>query len=270
MPRPIVFLSDFGLDDEFVGVCHGVIARIAPEAKVIDLNHSVPRHDVVLAAVLLADTVRYMPDDAVFLAIVDPGVGTDRREVAVLAGSGAFLVGPDNGLLSLAWERLGGLLTAVEIASPEITLEPQSHTFHGRDVFAPAAAHLANGTSLGVLGPGVDPESLIRVRLADPVVGPATIRAEVIAVDRFGNVELNARESHVRAAGLEGSDRLRIRTVTVEVTVRWAAAYGGLDEGEHGVMFDSRGWLAIVLNGANAAEALGLSVGDPVTVLGVG
>ena len=270
MPRPIVFLSDFGLDDEFVGVCHGVIARLAPEATVIDLTHSIPRHDVVLGAVLLADTLRYMPDDAVFVAVVDPGVGTERREIAVRAASGALLVGPDNGLLSVAWSRLGGPEAAVAITSPEVTLEPRSHTFHGRDVFAPAAAHLANGASLDALGPALDPESLVRIRLAEPVVGPATVRAEVLSLDRFGNVELNARESHVRSAGLAGAERLGLRTAGRSVTVRWATAYGGLDEGEYGIMFDSRGWLAVVLNGANAGEALALSVGDPVSVVGVG
>src|SRR5262245_26682420 len=184
MARPIAFLSDFGLDDEFVGVCHGVIARISPETRVIDVTHAVPRHDVVLGAVLLADTARYMPEDAVVLAVVDPGVGTDRREIAVRTSTGALLVGPDNGLLSLVWNRLGGPGAAALIASPDVTLEPRSHTFHGRDVFAPAAAHLSMGAALESLGPLLDLESLVRIQLAEPVIGPASIRAEVLAVDR--------------------------------------------------------------------------------------
>jgi hypothetical protein len=270
MARPIAFLSDFGLEDEFVGVCHGVIARISPETRIIDVTHAVPRHDVVLGAVLLADTAGYMPEDAVLLAVVDPGVGTDRREIVVRTARGALLVGPDNGVLSLAWDRLGGPDAAAQIASSDVTLEPRSNTFHGRDVFAPAAAHLSLGESLESLGPLLEPGSLVRIRLAEPVIGPASIRAEVLAVDRFGNVELNAREAHLRAAGLEGGDVVRIATAETTETVRWADAYGGLDEGEVGVTLDSRGWLAIVLNGANASERLGLSVGDAVQVLGIG
>jgi S-adenosylmethionine hydrolase len=270
MARPIAFLSDFGLDDEFVGVCHGVIARISPETRVIDVTHAIPRHDVVLGAVLLADTASYMPEEAVHLAVVDPGVGTDRREIAVRTARGALLVGPDNGLLSLAWDRLGGPEAAARITSPDVTLEPRSHTFHGRDVFAPAAAHLALGDALEALGPALEIESLVRIRLAEPVIGPASINAEVLAVDRFGNVELNVRQAHVRAAGLEGADAVRIATASGVETVRWAHAYGGLDEGEVGVMFDSRGWMALVLNGASAAERLELSVGDAVQVRGIG
>ena len=144
MSRPIVFLTDYGRSDAFVGICHGVMARIAPDARVIDLTHAVPRQDVLRGAVELARAVPYMPADAVYVAVVDPGVGSDRRAVAVAAGA-SLLVGPDNGVLSLAWDALGGVTEAVEIASPAVVLAPVSRTFHGRDIFAPAAAHLAAG-----------------------------------------------------------------------------------------------------------------------------
>ena len=156
--RPIVFISDFGLDDEFVGVCHGVIARISPHSRMIDLTHGVPPGDVRRAALILADAVRYMPEESVYLAVVDPGVGTARRAVAVEASGGAILVGPDNGVLSLAWDRLGGAARAVLIASPDVVLPTPSRTFHGRDVFAPAAAHVAAWRPLQDVGPPVDPD----------------------------------------------------------------------------------------------------------------
>src|SRR6266511_4683271 len=135
----ITFLSDYGLEDHFVGVCHGVIARIAPNARVIDLAHGIPPQDVLRGAMVLAGAAPFMPEDAVYLGVVDPDVGGPRGAVAVRAASGALLVGPDNGLLSLAWEALGGAEAAVEIAAPDVLLEPVSATFHGRDVFAPAA-----------------------------------------------------------------------------------------------------------------------------------
>jgi S-adenosylmethionine hydrolase len=149
--RPIVFLTDYGLGDEFVGVCHGVMERIAPDVTVIDLTHAIPREDVVQGALTLGRAVRFMPDDAVYLAVVDPGVGSDRRAIGVACASGAVLVGPDNGLLSMAWDELGGARLAAEITSSAVRLEPMSETFHGRDIFAPAAAHLARGMALDEL-----------------------------------------------------------------------------------------------------------------------
>ncbi len=156
MTRPIVFLTDYGLSDEFVGICHGVIARISPGTRIIDLTHAIPRQDVMSGALTLGRATRYMPADAVYLAVVDPGVGSDRRSIALRAASGALLVGPDNGVLSLAWDALGGTDTVVEVTAPDVVLHPVSKTFHGRDVFAPAAAHLSAGMPLEGLGPAVD------------------------------------------------------------------------------------------------------------------
>ena len=210
--RPIVFISDFGLDDEFVGICHGVIARIAPESRVIDLTHGVPGQDVVRAALLLAESLPYVPQDAVFLAVVDPGVGTDRRAVAVRTRQGAVLAGPDNGVLSQAWSRLGGAVEAVEITSPEVILPGGSHTFHGRDVFAPAAALLAGGMELGALGPSVEIESLARVEALEPEVHPGRLHAQVLGIDRFGNVQLTIRADHLEQAELADATVVQVRT----------------------------------------------------------
>ena len=266
MARPIVFLSDYGLEDEFVGICHGVIARIAPDSRVIDLAHSVPPGDVVRGAVLLAQSVDYMPEDAVVLAVVDPGVGTNRRAVAVRAVSGRVFVGPDNGLLSLAWERLGGAAEAAEIRSPDVVLEPTSATFHGREVFAPAAAHLSNGRALGGLGPPAEPATLVCVEIAQPRVRDGEVRCEVLAVDRFGNVQLSAGPQHLARAGLRDVDELLVQVDRTETLVRRASTFAELEEGAFGLIVDSRGWLAVVRTAGSAADALAAREGHSVVV----
>ncbi len=259
-PRPIVFLSDYALDDEFVGVCRGVIARIAPDASVIDLTHHVPRQDVLRGAVVLSRAVPFMPERAVYLAIVDPGVGSARRAVAVEAGSGADLVGPDNGLLSMAWEALGGAGRAVEITSERVLLSPVSRTFQGRDVFAPAAAHLAAGRPLDELGPPVAVSEMVRVSLPRPSVARERIECLVTGVDAFGNAQLNVRASDLEAAGLARVFR------TGHHSVRVVGTFGEAPEGECVAVEDSQGYVALAVNRGSAAEALGLRVGDELTL----
>jgi S-adenosylmethionine hydrolase len=191
MPRPISFLSDYGHRDEFVGVCHGVIAGIAPEARVIDITHGIVRHAVRQGAVVLANALPFMPA-GVHLAIVDPGVGSARRPVAVRLGDGdRIMVGPDNGLLSLACAQLGGAREAVELTTSPMRLEPVTATFHGRDLFAPVAAHLAVGASLPEAGEPIDPASLTRIELPEARIYPERIVAHVLYVDGFGNLALN-------------------------------------------------------------------------------
>jgi S-adenosyl-L-methionine hydrolase (adenosine-forming) len=263
MSRPIVFLTDYGRSDAFVGICHGVMAQIAPDARVIDLSHSVPRQNVLRGAVELSRAVPYMPTDAVYVAVVDPGVGSNRRAVAVAAGS-TLLVGPDNGMLSLAWDALGGVTDAVEIRSPDVILAPVSRTFHGRDVFAPAAAHLAAGTRLGDLGPALDVASLERLDVPGPMVAAGAVGARVTATDGFGNVQLNATELDLDAAGVaEG----RVLVVNGRRLPR-AGTFAELPEREPGLIIDSDGHLAIVVNRGNAALMLGLAAGDVVVVEG--
>ena len=187
MTRPIVFLSDYGRSDSFVGICHGIMTRIAADVRIVDLTHSVPRQDVLRGAVELARAIAYMPADGVYVAVVDPGVGSDRRAVAAAAGS-SLLVGPDNGLLSLAWEVLGRVDAAVEIESEAVVLAPVSRTFHGRDIFAPAAAHLAAGMLLEDLGPAVDVATLedLEARVAALEASQADYRAVLAAVNALG------------------------------------------------------------------------------------
>lgn len=262
MSRPIVFLTDYGLADGFVGVCHGVIARIAPEARVIDLTHEVPRQDVLQGAVVLGRATRYMPDDAVYLAVVDPGVGTERRPVAIRTRSGALLVGPDNGLLSMAWAELGGVELAVEISSDDVTLRPVSRTFHGRDVFAPAAAHLASGLEIEDVGPPVPARHLHVLDLPGPMVTPGMVGARVVGVDAFGNVQLNATPAELEAAGIGPTLAIGTRDVPR------VAAFADVPAGACAAIIDSDGFVALVVNRGSAAHLLGLSVGDAV-LLGV-
>jgi S-adenosylmethionine hydrolase len=261
--RPIVFVTDYGRSDAFVGICHGVMARIAPEARVIDLTHAVPRQDVLRGAVELARAVPYMPPDAVYVAVVDPGVGSDRRAVAVAAGA-SFLVGPDNGVLSLAWDALGGIAEAVVIESADVVLAPVSRTFHGRDVFAPAAAHLAAGRGVADLGPPVDPVSLVRLDVPGPMVARGAVGARVTATDGFGNVQLNATELDLEAAGVADG---RVLVVNGRRLPR-AGTFAELPEREPGLIVDSDGHLSIVINKGSAATMLGLAAGDAVVVEG--
>jgi|FLYN01.1.fsa_nt_gi S-adenosylmethionine hydrolase len=255
--RPIVFLTDYGLQDEFVGTCHAVMARIAPEARVIDLTHGIGRGDVLRGALVLARSVPYLPPDAVVVAVVDPGVGSARRAVAVEAG-GLVLVGPDNGLLSLAWEAAGGAARAVEISREEILLRPLSRTFHGRDVFAPAAAHLAAGRPLGDLGPLLDPRRLVRLKAPSARVEPGRVTCTVTGVDRFGNVQLSATLRDLGAAGL--GERLAFGSHVLPLVGTFSEAPpGGL-----AALEDSQGSVALIVDGGSAAEVTGLRPGDPV------
>jgi S-adenosyl-L-methionine hydrolase (adenosine-forming) len=258
--RPIVFLTDYGLADEFVGVCHGVIARIAPDAHVIDLTHHVARQDVLQGAVVLGRATRFMPNDAVYLGIVDPGVGSERRPVAVEAASGAVLVGPDNGLLSMAWQELGGAERAVEIAAEEVVLQPVSRTFHGRDVFAPAAAHVAAGLALEDLGRAVAVDSLHALELPGPMVTPGVVGARVVGVDGFGNVQLNVTPADLEAAGLGPSLTLGTREVPR------VATFEEVPRGVLAAIVDSQGYVALVVNRGSAASLLGLAAGDAVVL----
>lgn len=270
MTRPILFLSDFGLDDEYVGLCHAVIARVAPDAKVIDLHHGVPPHDVVTGARTLAQAVSYGPEDAVFLAVVDPGVGTRRRGVALQAG-GVLLVGPDNGVLMEAASALGGVSAGVELEAGRVVSWPVSDSFHGRDVFAPAAARLAAGAELGEVGQAIEPDTLTQAGLfSGPEIEQQRISGVVvIGVDRFGNVRLGARSEDLEAAGLE-ADELVLLAGGTPVPVRRARTYGELEPATVGLLVDSVGWLAVVRNGASAADHLGLRPGDEVALQAAG
>lgn len=258
MTRPIVFLTDYGLGDEFVGVCLGVMTRIAPAARVIDLTHSIARQDVLQGAVTLSRAVRFMPEDAVYLGVVDPGVGSARRPMAVEAASGALLVGPDNGLLSMAWAAMGGAVRAALISSERVVLEPVSKTFHGRDVFAPAAAHLAAGLPLTEVGPELDPGSLEIIDLPGPMITPGAVGARVTAVDGFGNVQLNATPEELESAGIGE------RVIVGDRILPRVPAFADVPHGGPAVIVDSQGFVALVVNHGSASSLFGLVPGSTV------
>lgn len=263
--RTICFLSDFGLVDDFVGTCKGVISTIAPGATVIDLTHSVPGFGIEAGAEILDHATRYMPPDTVFLAVVDPGVGTARREIALQTATGAFLVGPDNGLLAPAAESLGGVAQAIHLTNPDYRIHPVSSTFHGRDVFAPAAAHLAAGADISKLGESVSLDSLATLPVQD-VEHPPTgeMGAHIISIDRFGNARLSIRQD---GSGLQYGDTLRLDAEDGTMSVRYVETFGAAQAGELILVPDSHWRLSVCVNKGNAAQALALKVGGRVRLI---
>ncbi|MFM8014756.1 MAG: S-adenosyl-l-methionine hydroxide adenosyltransferase family protein [Actinomycetota bacterium] len=260
----ISFLSDYGLRDEFVGIVKGVIADIAPHARVIDLTHEVPPFDVRAGSLALARCISYVPSGIV-LAVVDPGVGTARRGVAVSVGEGrGVLIGPDNGLLSMGTALAGGADSAVVLNNPQYHLEAPGATFAGRDIFAPAAAHLCNGVPLAELGDAVDPNLLLPgVVPLSRTEGDETI-AEVTWIDRYGNCQLNVGPDDVAALG----NRLSVvlTSPTGERSTRAANVVRNFSEigGGIGLVVDSFGMLAICVDRGSATDELSLAVGDAV------
>jgi S-adenosylmethionine hydrolase len=262
----ITFLSDYGLDDDFVGICHGVIATICPQARVIDLTHGVPRHDVRAGAVLLRGAVSYLPI-GVHLAVVDPDVGAERRAIAVRTGDGRMLVGPDNGLLSLAAHAAGGVTEAVDIAHSTFRLEPVSATFHGRDIFAPVAARLAAGAQLAEAGDPCDPAELVWLELPRPVRGERMLLAHAIYIDRFGNVQLNVDHEDLADSGLKLGRQVELELRSGETRrVQFARTFADVTAGELLLYEDAYRKLAVALSHGNAASALGLSVDDELRI----
>src|SRR5690349_20819009 len=262
--RTITFLSDYGLADEFVGVVHGVIAGICPDARVIDLGHGVPRQDVQAGALALARALPYVPA-GVHLAVVDPEVGARRRAVALrTAQEDRLLVGPDNGLLIPAAERFGGVVEAVEVSTSPWRLEPVSATFHGRDVFAPVAARLACGAPLAAGGEPVDPEELVALERTEARLEEDALVAHVVASDAFGNAILDAAGDDLLASGLRLGDAVAARAGGRRVRGVVARTFSDVALGGLIVYEDAGGALAVAVNGGDAAALLGLRAGDEV------
>ena len=263
-PPVVSFLSDYGLTDEFVGVCKAVILRAAPSARIIDVTHGIPPFDVRAGALALARAVQYLPPGVV-LAVVDPGVGSDRRAVAVEVETG-FLVGPDNGLLAPAVAMLGGATRAVSLTNPEYQLEAPGATFAGRDVFAPAAGYLAAGTPLEALGELVDPMALVPGMVPLPRDEGGRAAGEVLWVDRYGNAQLNIDPGDLAALGVEPGGALEIQCGNDRRTGRWVGSYAEAGPFELAVVVDSYGLVSITRDRRAAAEELGLQPGSAVTL----
>jgi S-adenosyl-L-methionine hydrolase (adenosine-forming) len=257
----ITFLTDYGLSDDFVGVCHAVMAGVCAEARVIDLGHGVPRGDVSAGALILASALPYLPI-GVHLAVVDPGVGSDRRAVAASTADGRLLVGPDNGLLSLCFAAAGGVVEAVDIGRSPFALHPVSATFHGRDIFAPVAARLAAGdVALSGVGEPTDAAGLVRLELSRARLEDAVLIAHAVYVDRFGNVTLDASRDEVPWSGRPGT-RLAVSLRGESWPGVAGRTFADVPAGELLVYEDSYGRLAVAVNQGSAADRLGVSVGD--------
>lgn len=260
MPDWISFTTDYGLDDGFVASCVGVIASIAPGARLIHITHLVPPRDIRRGSLVLAQTAPYLPP-AIHLAVVDPGVGTPRRPIVIVTPGGA-LVGPDNGLLIPAAENLGGIRSAHLLAEPRYRRPVVSPTFHGRDLFAPAAAHLAASIPPEDLGPALDPATLIRLPTPRTTVTEGKIVTEVLTIDRFGNLQLAAESRH-----LHTWNGPRIRVNNEDATL--GQTFADAPPGTLVVLIDSAGQIAIARNGASAAAHLQATPGDQITLTAV-
>jgi S-adenosylmethionine hydrolase len=267
MTRPLVtLLTDFGVRDPSAAICRGVIFRIAPGAEVLDLTHEVRKFAIRDGALMLWSALPYLPV-GFHVAVVDPGVGTSRRPIAVRMGRGDILVGPDNGLLLGPADRLGGVDVAIELVAPEYRLPVVSTSFHGRDIFAPAAAHLAAGVPLEALGPWLDPATLVPSPLPAPRSIAGGLATEIVYVDTFGNVKLSALATDLVAAfgppgpgavfdiGPAGGDGDGMRRLP------WAATFGEVGPGQPLLYEDSYGRVCLGVNQGNAAERLGLVTG---------
>jgi S-adenosylmethionine hydrolase len=270
MEVPFVsFLSDYGLTDEFVGVCHGVIARHCPQAHVIDITHSIPRHDVREGALVLRDALPHMPA-GVHLAVVDPSVGLGgraRRAVALLtADEGRRLVGPDNGLLMLAAERLGGVLEAVNIGRSPERLEPVSATFHGRDIFAPVAAALAAGKPLAAVGEPLAIEELRRLALPSAQIVDGALTAHVLRADHFGNLILDASPEQIAEASIQLGQAISVEVNARLYPGRYASTFADVPPGELLLYADALQMAALAVNRGSAVAHLEVARLDALLV----
>jgi S-adenosylmethionine hydrolase len=266
MAGPLVsLLTDFGVRDPSAAILHGVILSIAPDARIVDISHEVRKFAIRDGALLLWCALPYLPVGT-HVAVVDPGVGTERRPIALRVARGDVLIGPDNGLLIAGAERLGGIVETRILESAAHRLPVVSTSFHGRDIFAPAAAHLAKGTAIGDLGPSVHPATLVPSPIAEAVVEPSRLRSSIVYVDTFGNVKLAGLRADLEAAigPVRPGDRLELAfgapgddAAAVHV-VYWRATFADADPGEVLLYEDSYGRICLAENQGDAAAKLGL------------
>jgi S-adenosyl-L-methionine hydrolase (adenosine-forming) len=259
----ITFLSDFGVEDDFAGVCHGVIKRIAPQVDVIHITHGIDATSILQGAIVLANTLPYMPV-GIHLAVVDPDVGTPRRALVVRTADGRLLVGPDNGLLVRAAEGSGGVVAANEITNRAYALEPVSPTFHGRDVFSPAAAHLALGLDPGDLGDAVEPDSLVQLEVPKAEIGRRRIRATCLYVDKFGNIQLNLTAGEVEPLGIVPGRRVEIELPVDRFYAVAARTFADARPGDIILYEDAYRNIALAISRGNAAQTFHVKAGTEV------
>lgn len=265
MKPVITFLTDFGVTDDFVGTCHGVMKRITPDAEIIDITHGIAPQQVLQGALVLRNTLPYMPE-GVHLAVVDPGVGTNRKGVVLRGAGGRLYVGPDNGLLVPAAERMGGIADAWELVEPRYRLTPVSRTFHGRDVFAPAAAHLAGGLAPEELGPELDPAGLVRLDVPAAEISTEEILAHVLIVDRFGNVQLNLAAGDLEGVGIVPGTEIELEIGLERYYAVAARTFADVGRGDIVLYEDSYRTIALAINEGDAASVVSARPGDEVRI----
>jgi S-adenosyl-L-methionine hydrolase (adenosine-forming) len=263
----ITFLSDFGLKDDFVGTCHGVMKRIAPDSQIIDITHGIPATAVLQGALVLANTIEYMPV-GVHLAVVDPGVGGPRRALALRDEGDRIYVGPDNGLLLPAAGR-AGIAAVHELTNPEYALESISRTFHGRDLFSPVAAHLANGVRLEELGPPLDPEGLVGLDLPSPVIADGAIVATLLYIDSFGNIALNLTRDDVEGLGIVSGTRLELELAGERYYAVMARTFADARPGDVILYEDSYRNMSVAISRGSAERMLHASPGQRIRIVPV-
>ena len=261
----VTFLSDYGHDDVFVGVCKGVIAGLAPHVRILDICHLVAPQDVEQGATALATAIPFMPV-GVHLALVDPMQDKAARGIAVATTDGSVLIGPDNGLLSFAWIARGGVAGAVEITNEQLFRDTVHKTFRGRDVFAPVTAHLANGRPLEEVGPAIETSSLKTLAVREAVVDDDHVHAEIRTVDHFGNVSLNIARSDLEAAGIALGDTVELRCNGRTMSVPFTLTYGDVSTGRLTLCEDSFRAVQLAVNAGHASRRLRVSRGDPVVI----
>lgn len=261
----VTFLSDYGLEDEFVGVCHGVMLRIAPGLKIVDVHHNILRQDIRHGAIVLQQSVRYLPD-SVHLAVVDPSVGSHRRAVVLQTAWGEVFVGPDNGVLIPAAKDCGGITAATELTDRRFMLTPVSKTFQGRDVFAPAAAHVAAGVEPTEMGPSIDPTELVDLEIPTAWVHDDHLHGEVLQVDRFGNLQLNVGRSQLEELELVGNGQIEVRLEGHRIHVPLGATFADVDSGNFVLIEDSYRHLSLAINKGDAAAHLRARAGSTAIV----
>ena len=260
----VTFLSDYGHDDVFVGVCKGVVAQFAPHVRIIDVCHLITPQDVEMGATQLAGAMPYLPV-GIHLGVVDPQ-GVHARGVVVRTGDGSLLVGPDNGLLSLAWDVRGGIEQVVEVANRDLWLANVHATFRGRDIYAPVAGHLAAGRPLTDVGPPLDPAALTRLTVHEPVVDDDHVHAEIQAVDHFGNASLNIARTDLEAAGMGLGDTVEIRCNGRTLTVPFTPTFGEVAPGKLTLCEDSFHAVQLAVNAGRASQELRVNRGDPIVI----
>jgi S-adenosyl-L-methionine hydrolase (adenosine-forming) len=262
----VTFISDYGLDDHLVGVCKGVVARIAPHVRIIDVCHQVKPQDVLIGATMLAEAIPYLPVPAVHLALVDPFRSTSARGIAVAGADGSMFVGPDNGLTSLAWPAARGVVEVRELTNPDLWAPKPAHSFRGRDVFAPVAAHLARGIPLAEVGAEVDPRSLDAIEAIPPYPHGDHVHGCIRMVDHFGNLALNIRRADLEAAGIQLGDMVELRCSGKVLEVPFTLAFGDVHAGHTVVCEDAFRAITIAVNSGRADRVLRAAPGDAIVL----